>query len=182
MLKYIKSGDILLLRLFNTRIKCRVLDAIMPVITYLGSVQFSLMYCMLALISPSSSIVHLGVKTSGSLTISTIIVQLLKRKIIRIRPFEVLENLYIKKVQIDPYSFPSGHTAAAFSMAISATLLFPTLGLLYIALATTVAISRMYLGVHYPSDVVVAAIIAIISVFVVNILANNYPLLFDFML
>jgi undecaprenyl-diphosphatase len=117
-----------------------------------------------------------------SLIISTILVQLLKRRIIRVRPFEVLENLHIKKIQIDPYSFPSGHTAASFSLAISATLLFSTLGLIFLSLAVTVGISRMYLGVHYPSDVAVAVIIAALSAFTANLLTNNTTFLAAFML
>lgn len=172
MLKFIKISDVFILKLFNNNIKCSILDTIMPLITYLGSFQFALSYCLIALIYPNTLTVNLGIRNSATLISSTVIVQLLKRKIVRIRPFEVVENLYIKKIQIDQYSFPSGHTAAAFSLAMSTSFYFPNLAFVLFLLASAVAISRMYLGVHYPSDIVAAIIISILSSTVTGILIN----------
>lgn len=80
--------------------------------------------------------------------------QLFKRE----RPFVTLQNVYHNKYNspTDRYSFPSGHTATAFSIATSLTLRYPdkpviiAVSYLYAAL---VGYGRMYLGVHYPSDV-----------------------------
>jgi membrane-associated phospholipid phosphatase len=57
------------------------------------------------------------------------------------------------------YSFPSGHSAAAFAFATAASRKLPPAGALLIPLASLVAYSRVYLGVHYPSDALVGAAI-----------------------
>ena len=82
----------------------------------------------------------------------------------RERPFVTLGNVYHNKYNspTDMYSFPSGHTATAFSMATSLTLRYPdkpaiiAISYLYAAI---VGYGRMYLGVHYPSDVLGGMII-----------------------
>ncbi len=56
-------------------------------------------------------------------------------------------------------SFPSGHSASAFAFATAATREIPAAGLVLLPLAATVAYSRVYLGLHYPSDVVAGAAI-----------------------
>lgn len=86
--------------------------------------------------------------------------QIFKRE----RPFVTLGNVYHNKYNspTDRYSFPSGHTATAFSMATSLTLRYPdkpaiiAISYLYAAI---VGYGRMYLGVHYPSDVLGGMII-----------------------
>jgi undecaprenyl-diphosphatase len=63
--------------------------------------------------------------------------------------------------EFDPYSFPSGHSAMAFSVATSLSLAYPkwyVIGPSYLW-ASSIAVSRMWLGVHYPSDVVVGALL-----------------------
>lgn len=56
-------------------------------------------------------------------------------------------------------SFPSGHSASAFAFAVGVTLELPVAGALLGPLATAVAFSRIYTGVHYPSDVLAGAIL-----------------------
>ncbi|MDD5362578.1 MAG: phosphatase PAP2 family protein [Ignavibacteria bacterium] len=82
----------------------------------------------------------------------------LKNIIRRERPFVNLKNVFFDKYNspTDRYSFPSGHTTMAFSMAAMLTLRYPdkpiviTGSFLY---AGIIGYGRMYLGVHYPSDV-----------------------------
>jgi undecaprenyl-diphosphatase len=59
----------------------------------------------------------------------------------------------------DKHAFPSGHTAQSFGIMVLAFWLSPWLGLVLAPLALTVAASRMYFGLHYPSDVVVGAVL-----------------------
>jgi undecaprenyl-diphosphatase len=159
LLKYVQTSDLFLLRLFNNKIKCKILDWVMPIITYIGSLSFTAIYCIGALIHPNDSVHSLGKKLSLTLIFSTLISQIVKVSVNRIRPFLKIQNLNIKKIGIDKYSFPSGHTTAAFSMAISTALIFPSLLFSCLVLALLVGISRMYLGVHYPSDVAVGIFI-----------------------
>ena len=60
---------------------------------------------------------------------------------------------------LDLYSFPSGHTLHAFSFGIIAVHAFPQLGGIIVPFILLVAASRVLLGLHYPSDVVVGALI-----------------------
>ena len=170
MLKILGKGDILLLRLLNNTIKCKILDIIMPLMTYIGSIQFCVFYCTITLLFPNSNIRYLGIRVSSTLILTTSLVQLLKRKIIRTRPYDLLDNLHIRKIQIDRYSFPSGHTAAAFSIALQTAFILPHILFICLLLACLVGISRIYLGVHYPSDVTVAAFVATLSSILINLI------------
>lgn len=58
-------------------------------------------------------------------------------------------------------SFPSGHAATAFAAAVAVGIVYPRLRLPLLALATLVALSRMYLGVHYGSDVLAGSALGV---------------------
>ncbi len=79
----------------------------------------------------------------------------------RDRPFKTYPNDIFKHSSAGSLSFPSGHTSAAFSLATSVSLAFPKWYVIAPSMlwAGTVGYSRMYLGVHYPSDVLVGAVI-----------------------
>ncbi|CAN5612871.1 hypothetical protein BH10BAC5_BH10BAC5_02010 [soil metagenome] len=88
----------------------------------------------------------------------------LKNMIKRKRPYQAFENVYSKKNNspTDDYSFPSGHTTEAFTLATSLSLRYSDepllIGGLYLY-ALTVSYGRIYLGVHYPGDVIAGALI-----------------------
>ncbi len=90
--------------------------------------------------------------------ISAFIVELICYKIIkqtttRQRPFRrnpSIQNLVIPQ---DEFSFPSGHTAAATVAAFLFGIAVPALMPIFFSLAVLIGLSRMYLGVHYPSDI-----------------------------
>ena len=77
-----------------------------------------------------------------------------KSAVMRPRPFEVLPQIIPLITHASGYSFPSGHTTAAFACAFVYYKLLPKFfGLPIMLLAVMVAFSRLYLGVHYPLDV-----------------------------
>lgn len=87
----------------------------------------------------------------------------LKYAINRKRPFTQYPNDIIKRDDVGPYSFPSGHTTAAFATATALSLSYKKW---YVALpaytyAGFVGYSRMRLGVHYPTDVLGGIIVGI---------------------
>jgi undecaprenyl-diphosphatase len=170
LLKYVHNGDLFLLTIFNHRIKCKVLDWLMPAITYLGSFTFVIIYCLSTLLYPNERIRSLGVRVTLALSLATTISQIIKISVSRLRPFIKIQNLNIRKIGIDKYSFPSGHTTAAFSVAITTALIFPSVLLAGVGLATLVGISRMYLGVHYPSDVAAGVLIGSFCSTIIHIL------------
>lgn len=96
----------------------------------------------------------------------------LKKMIQRERPFVSLANCEAAITPSDKFSMPSGHSAAAFLFAFLIAEFFPGLCVLGYLWATAVAASRLVLGVHYPSDVIVGAILGIscscLSILIVN--------------
>ena len=97
-----------------------------------------------------------------SMAICALIVNvLLKNMVARIRPYEILSDLSILVNKQSDYSFPSGHTTASFASAwIYFKRLDKPLGIMAMILATAIAFSRLYVGVHYPSDVLAGFVIA----------------------
>ena len=91
---------------------------------------------------------------SSAITIAT--KQIVKRK----RPFDEYPFI-VKRDEGGSYSFPSGHTSAAFTTATSLSLLFPKWYVIVPSYlwAVTVGYGRMYLGVHYPTDVLAGAVV-----------------------
>jgi undecaprenyl-diphosphatase len=159
LIEYISHRDINILRIINNSWKCKFLDIIMPAMTYLGSFPFMFIFCTGAFLLSSTYLHVMAIKAMISISISTGIGKLLKISVTRLRPFISIPNLNIKKIGIDEYSFPSGHTTGAFSLAVIIALYSPIFGFISIPLAFCVGISRVYIGVHYPTDVIMGIII-----------------------
>ena len=85
--------------------------------------------------------------------------KLLKTKLVRERPYVLHAGIDCVVAPLDRYSFPSGHTLHAVLFTTIAIAWVPVLGLILIPLAILIALSRVVLGLHYPSDVLVGALI-----------------------
>lgn len=153
----IQKRDAAILMLFNNSIRCKVFNVIMPIITYVGCSVFAILFCITTFFDTFTR--TLSIKTSSALIISSIIVRIIKISVNRLRPYLILQNLNTSKIGIDNYSFPSGHTTCAFCIAVMISLVLPSLAFFSILIALSVGISRMYLGVHYPTDVFVGSLI-----------------------
>lgn len=96
-----------------------------------------------------------------AVTSSALLVTLLKDLFDRARP--PVANPGLDPVGIVPASasFPSGHAATAFAAAVAVALVYPRLGRPLVALAVVVALSRVYLGVHYVLDVAAGTLLGI---------------------
>ncbi len=97
----------------------------------------------------------LGICCAISIALSFLISNMiLKNAVARIRPYEAYENIRCLVKPERDYSFPSGHTSVSFAAALPIYRYYKKAGLLALFAATLMAISRIYVCVHYPSDVI----------------------------
>ena len=87
----------------------------------------------------------------------------LKRTFVRERPFIRHAGISLAGAPLDRYSFPSGHTLHAVAFTWLALAAFPVLGFVLLPLALAIAASRVVLGLHYPTDVLVGALLGAAS-------------------
>lgn len=92
-------------------------------------------------------------------SVGTGIYKLLKSKTVRPRPYQVHQVIRLGERPLDHFSFPSGHTLHAVMITTVLGYIQPLLLVLMLPFTILVALSRMVLGLHYPSDVVVGALI-----------------------
>ena len=152
-------------------------DALMPVITLLGDAGiFWIALAVVFLFIPKYRKMGLGMGVA--LVIGLLICNVtLKPLCARIRPYDLLAkkdiivNLLIE-AQHD-FSFPSGHTIASFEAATVIMIHNRKLGIPALILASLIAFSRLYLYVHYPTDVIASVILGVGIAFLGNFLVQK---------
>lgn len=103
----------------------------------------------------------------------TLIYKWLKGKTLRPRPYEVHQDVWLTGKPLDKFSFPSGHTLHAVAFSGITLAYFPMLAWLLMPFAVMVAMSRVILGLHYPSDVLAGAVLgATISSLSISLFTN----------
>ncbi|GEJ55824.1 phosphatase PAP2 family protein [Anaeromyxobacter diazotrophicus] len=103
--------------------------------------------------------VHLGLRVGLGALAGALAAQALKRSLNRARPTTAIEGFEALAENPDAFSFPSGHTAAAFAVAVAVAGEPYFAGPPALLLATGIALSRIYLGAHYPLDVAVGTLL-----------------------
>lgn len=159
--KFLQYQDRRILYWFNHSLNCRILDILMYIVTQFGSLPVILLLTLFCLYSSNPALANVGSCLVIVLVCSQIIVHLLKWLTSRPRPFNVLNNVISRRRQAPGFSFPSGHSCAAFAAAITLSPVWPADASWLMGLAILVGISRIYLGVHYPSDVLAGYFIAV---------------------
>jgi undecaprenyl-diphosphatase len=128
-------------------------------ITRIGGAIFTISAALLLLIFSAESYKMVAISSALSLALSHIPVQIVKKLWPRKRPYLTLEATKYHINPLKDHSFPSGHTTAAFSLMIPYMLYAPLLSIILLPLCLSVGLSRIYLGLHYPSDVLVGGLL-----------------------
>ncbi|MFH1664608.1 MAG: phosphatase PAP2 family protein [Candidatus Omnitrophota bacterium] len=145
---------------FNKTCHRAVLDSVMPIVTEFGDGAVLFIMALALLLFKQKKVKGTGILLMAGLTFSYNIGQLLKGAVMRPRPFHALADVYVP-FQEPGFSFPSNHASMVFMTAFLLAGCFGKKYLFYTA-AVIVAVSRLYLGVHYPSDVAVGACLGIL--------------------
>lgn len=154
--------DMVILDLIQGNMKSGLMDSIMPLISHLGDSGLVWIILSIGLVIPKKTR-KLGFVMIIALVLNGIICNIiLKPMLARIRPFDVNTSIKLLINKPRDFSFPSGHTSASFT---AASVLFFRRSKLFVPsliLATLIGFSRLYLYVHYPSDVVGGIILGIV--------------------
>lgn len=120
----------------------------------------------------------IGLTMAVALIINALVVNIgVKNVVCRVRPYDQFSDLTrLIEAQKD-WSFPSGHTSAcfacAFGMWLSCEEKWKKCGVAALVLSFLVGFSRLYLGVHFPSDVLCGALIGIAAALISNIVVRR---------
>jgi undecaprenyl-diphosphatase len=129
-------------------------------LTHIGGLRASITAVLVPMALGDALLRASAMQAAWALALSHLFVQIVKRKVVRERPS--LRTAAGEAVAApDRFSFPSGHSAAAMSVAFTYAIAFPALAWPLLALSCLVGFSRVRLGVHYPGDVLAGQFLAI---------------------
>lgn len=156
------DGEILLQ--IQQHLRTDMLTPLMKFVTFLGNGGWFWILCAVVLLAiPKTR--KTGYAAVLSLIFGVIVTNLLLKNIVaRPRPFAEIEALIPLTAKPTDFSFPSGHTTASFAVALVMLRMLPKkIGIPAVVLAALVAFSRLYLGVHYPTDVLAGFVVALVG-------------------
>lgn len=130
-------------------------------VTRLGGVVCSVLIALLPFLM-DGLIQRVAIDALTTLVVSHLAVQLVKRTVSRPRPSRAIARAALVE-DPDRFSFPSGHSAAAMSVAFAYAVAYPALAAPIVMVAMVVGLSRVALGVHYPGDVLVGQMLALLT-------------------
>lgn len=160
------SFDLPILEWIAANLRCGFLDTVMPVITLLGDAGiFWIILAAVLIFIPKYR--KAGLSMGLSLIFGVILCNVtLKPLVGRIRPYDLQLELYGKQIPLlveamHDFSFPSGHTIASIEAATALLIHNRKMGIPAMILAVLIAFSRLYLYVHYPTDVIASVILGV---------------------
>lgn len=179
ILDFISNIDIQIVRLVREYLSCEILDKMMTKITLFGEEGiFWIALCIILLLFKKTR--KAGVVMAVAMILGYAIGNMtLKPLVARPRPYSIDEGAALLIKPLSDYSFPSGHTLVCFEGAVSLVKCgYRKTGRLALLIAFLVAFSRVYLYVHYPTDVIVGALLgsafACISYGMVNFIITRF--------
>ena len=182
------SFDLPILDWIQANLQSGFMDTIWPIITLFGDAGiFWMIWATLLLFIPKYRRTGLGMWFA--LALGLLICNITLKPIVgRMRPYDfqikelgktwndILAGGELLVELPHDFSFPSGHTIASFEAATVLLINSPAMGIPAMILAVLIAFSRMYLYVHYPTDVIFSIFAGILFAFIGNMLAKKVPL------
>ncbi len=146
----------------------RRIDLFVRALTHMGDASVSIALAGILALGLVAGLKPAGRTAAFALAFSHLMVQILKRSFSRTRPNLPVGIQSLIKAP-DRFSFPSGHSASALSvfLPVGLALSFPA-GLPVLAVGVGVGLTRCYLGVHYPGDVLAGWGLAILAIVLAN--------------
>ncbi len=163
MLEHIDRIDHRMCRACNRTLRWRLIHPFFSLISRAG--DGPIWYALIAALPIYAAVTgdSTGHYAAGSLAVAGLaglmIYRFLKTRLARERPFITYPDIDCTNQPLDRYSFPSGHTLHAVMFTAITVAWYPTLALVLVPLTALIALSRLVLGLHYPTDVIMGALI-----------------------
>lgn len=159
IVNWLKLRERQLFFIVNHKARSGILDVILGTITHLGGATFTIASTLLLALFGNGIWRQAAVGSLIALAVSHIPVAIVKRAYPRRRPYLAMPETRTGKNPLTDHSFPSGHSTAIFAVVVPIVATFPSLGYVLLPVAALVSLSRIYLGLHYPSDCIAGAVI-----------------------
>jgi undecaprenyl-diphosphatase len=164
MTNFLYNIDLSIFYFFNHTLSCGVLNRFFSTITDVNHwfIAYIILWCICF---------FKGGRTGKLAAVSVLFLvlisdqigyRILKESIGRIRPCIALSDAILPVGPTGSFSFPSNHALNNFAVAIFFTRFYPKLKWILFSVASLVALSRVYLGLHYPSDILGGALIGLV--------------------
>lgn len=176
----LQAGERGLFAVAHRRSSNPFIDRWLHFITHAGGAAFTLSSSLLLAWLAQDSWRLSAWHAFAAVVLSHLPVFIIKRVFKRLRPYQALEQVYTVSKPLKDPSFPSGHTTAVFAwltpFVLGCGAAWPLIWPLAALMGLSVAWSRIYLGLHYPSDVAIGSIIGVGSAIIVVQLNLPFPL------
>ncbi|MCI1946343.1 phosphatase PAP2 family protein [Clostridium luticellarii] len=162
MILLIKKFDNLILKFIQDNMHKPVMDKVMIFATALGN--GGALWIAIALFL----ILYGDYRLTGIIVLATLIIStifgegIVKHVVRRVRPCNCVNNLQLLISKPISYSFPSGHTFSSFAVAGVLSAQFGEYKMIFLIIAFLIAFSRLYLFVHYPTDIIAGAVFGLL--------------------
>ncbi|WP_426349972.1 phosphatase PAP2 family protein [Alloiococcus sp. CFN-8] len=173
IVRFFNELDIDILRGIQEIFQSDFMDRAMPFITSLGDSGMIWIAISLILII-TKRYRKAGIVALMALLVTTFLGEVVIKNIIqRARPFVNNEGIKLLIPEPSSFSFPSGHTGSSFAAASALAANIKGYGKYFLILAALIAFSRLYLMVHYPSDIVGGILLGVLSAKIAQLIYNR---------
>lgn len=167
MIEWITNLDFSVLYFVQENLRCDFLDAVCAFLSVAFDAGIGWFIIAVVMAFPKKT------RTSAAAVVCSVLITfligelMLKNTFCRVRPCGIDPSVSLAVDRPGSFSFPSGHTGASFAAAFSMFFFNKKLGIPAVILAVLIGFSRVYLFVHYPTDVLCGAILGTLMAFCV---------------